>query len=148
MSLRSKSIQRMNSKILNVFEPKFSIFTQLQHASYSRILHIMLIFCCKVTLKKATFYTAFFTKKKTDFKIETVRGYHTLVPKGIRYKDYPEKLQRVWNKFGLKLVRNIDSGPQNINSLRRLSGESPETLRRELKKSEHGNMKPHMNLIF
>ena len=54
MSLRSKSIQRMNSSILNVFEPKFSIFTQLQHASYSRILHIMLIFCCKVTLKKAT----------------------------------------------------------------------------------------------
>ena len=31
-----------------------SIFTQLQHASYSRFLNIMLIFCCKVTLQKAT----------------------------------------------------------------------------------------------
>ena len=53
MSLRSKSIQGMNSSILKVFEPKFSIFTQLQHASYSRILHIMLIFCCKVTFEKS-----------------------------------------------------------------------------------------------
>ena len=44
----------MNSSILKVFEQKLSIFTQLQHASYSRILNIMLIFCCKVTLKKHT----------------------------------------------------------------------------------------------
>ena len=54
MSLRSKSIQGMNSSILKVFEPKLSIFTQHKHPSFSRILHIMLIFCCKVTLKKAT----------------------------------------------------------------------------------------------
>ena len=54
MLLRSKAIQGMNSSIVKFFEPKFSIFTLLQHASYSRILHIMLIFCCKVTQKKAT----------------------------------------------------------------------------------------------
>ena len=53
MSLRSKSIQGINSSILKVFEPKLSIFTKLQHASYSRILHIMLIFCCKVTFEKS-----------------------------------------------------------------------------------------------
>ena len=52
MSLRSKSIQGMNSRILKVFELKLSIFTRHKHPSFSRILHIMFRFCCIVTFKK------------------------------------------------------------------------------------------------
>ena len=52
MSLTSKSIQGMNSRILKVFEPKLSIFTRHKHPSFSRILHIMFRFCCIVTFKK------------------------------------------------------------------------------------------------
>ena len=52
MSLTSKSIQGMNSRIFRVFQPKLSIFTRHKHPSFSRILHIMFRFCCIVTFKK------------------------------------------------------------------------------------------------
>ena len=60
MWLRSKSIQGLNSSILKVFDPKFGIFTQRQHPSYSRILDIILRICCKVNSLRSQFFCGLF----------------------------------------------------------------------------------------
>ena len=106
MSLTSKSIQRMNSSILNVFEPKVSIFTRHKHPSFSRILHIMFRFCCIVTFKKQPRVV---WRKRCQFRSSVLNGVNILdniiVLNTNKFQELSHDIVPLFDHFFLKYLR-------------------------------------------